>query len=58
LPVNVAANLRHPAQAARQTHAAGTFNRLTHKESSHKFCHEFSDNIEFEHGADDGAVRA
>jgi hypothetical protein len=53
--VDVAANLRHPAQTARHTHAAGTFNRLTHKESSHKFRYEFKENTKPEHGADGGA---
>jgi len=57
LTVNVAANLFHSAQSARHTQAAGTFNRLTHNESSQKLGHEFSDNTEIEHGADDGAGR-
>jgi hypothetical protein len=58
--VNVAANLLHPAQPTRHTQAprfcTDTFSRLTHKESPHKFRHEFKDNIELEHGADGGAV--
>jgi hypothetical protein len=57
LTVNVPANLLHAAQSARHTQTAGTFNRLTHKESSEKLGHEFSDYTEIEHGADDGAGR-
>jgi len=55
--MDVAANLGHPVQTARHTKAAGTFNRLTHEESSHKFRREFKDNTKLEHGADDGAGR-